>query len=120
MCCAHLFGWTLRLGMLSNAPCEVEFTLVFMVLDHTYSIATLMFPEKCMETSHPSTTRIICLWLFIIKANVLLLLPVLTDAAARAAAAIRVASDHRRHGSKLLQVGIGASAVTGTTGNAKT
>jgi hypothetical protein len=33
----------------------------------------LLFPEKCLETSHPSTTKIICLWWFIIKANVLLL-----------------------------------------------
>ena len=33
----------------------------------------LLFPEKCLETSHPSTTQIICLWWFIIKANVLLL-----------------------------------------------
>ena len=32
----------------------------------------LLFPEKCLETSHPSSTQIICLWWFIIKANVLL------------------------------------------------
>ncbi len=34
----------------------------------------LLFPEKCLETSHPSKTQIICLWWFIIKANVLVLL----------------------------------------------
>ena len=33
---------------------------------------SMLFPEKCLETSHPSTTQNICLWWFVIKANVLL------------------------------------------------
>ena len=40
MCCAHLFGWSLRLGMPSNSPCKVDFIFLFMVLDPTDSRAT--------------------------------------------------------------------------------
>ena len=40
MCCAHLFGWSLRLGMPSNSPCKVDIMFLFMVLDPTDSRAT--------------------------------------------------------------------------------
>ena len=40
ICCAHLFGWSLRLGMLCNSPCEVDFIFLFMVLYPTDSRAT--------------------------------------------------------------------------------
>ena len=43
MRCAHFFGWSLRLGMPSNSPCEVDFIFLFMVIYRDY---TLLIQEQ--------------------------------------------------------------------------
>jgi hypothetical protein len=74
MCCAHLFGWSPAWDAVEvNLQGWLHFSVHGLRPYWFRSNYELLFPEKCLETSHPSTTQIICRWWFIIKANVLLL-----------------------------------------------